>query len=472
MAVVERRQLIAGNGGKLLFRGRHHRVGMRPEKNAPQALLARNPGVVRSIFSSSSRWRRSRSNSSAGKRRVARQISHQLQDAPGEFRESGGRNRAGICAGAGPQSRAHAPQIFLDPAAGARRRAGSHHGGRNLGKSRSGMRNQRIAAPEIKLRGNFQESSAIPPTRPAGRSIVWRRCASATPPRFPDQARADGRGPRRTRPSAHRAPASANGRRTTMARLRRHEIFLREGLYLLRRYAQEAGENLVHPVRVAVEQSEARQQMHQAESRHGISAAFQHRIIIGAEFHLHGIELVEADSLLLQFLDHFVENRYGPFRREFRFVIDARHHLRGAVGFQQVGAAVDVHGDLLVEHQLAIDPSRASAVQHAVDDARDIPIGCFARRHGVANGDGGQRAELFFALPRGALRSVAARSRPRAAAWAAAECLRNISLPAGKLRPARNRRASAARRYSVRSRCGRISARRLDVAASRSAKSP
>ena len=61
-------------------------------------------------------------------------------------------------------------------------------------------------------------------------------------------------------------------------------------------------------LRIAIEQREARQIMHQAEARHvRTHSAFEHRVIVGAEFHFHRIEFVFADALVLHLANHLVE---------------------------------------------------------------------------------------------------------------------------------------------------------------------
>ena len=89
--------------------------------------------------------------------------------------------------------------------------------------------------------------------------------------------------------------------RATIARLRGTKYFLATP-DLLGRDGEKSVEYRVDAFRIAVEQSEAREVVHQAEAGHvGAHAAFEHRIIIRAEFHLHRIEFVERYSLLLHF---------------------------------------------------------------------------------------------------------------------------------------------------------------------------
>ena len=100
---------------------------------------------------------RSRSNSSAGKRSIAREIGHQIENTFGKFRKPGKRNGAGIRARVRAQIGAHAAQIFFDLAAGARSGAGAHHRGGHFGEARRAMRDAGVSAAEEKLRGNFRE---------------------------------------------------------------------------------------------------------------------------------------------------------------------------------------------------------------------------------------------------------------------------------------------------------------------------
>ena len=80
---------------------------------------------------------------------------------------------------------------------------------------------------------------------------------------------------------------------------------------------------------------------------------------------------------------------------EFGLVENARDHLRGAVGFDDVRAAVGFDGDLLFEDEAAIDAPDAAAVQRAIENRRGVPIGIAARRNGVTDGDGREWAEFF-----------------------------------------------------------------------------
>src|SRR5579864_1039406 len=98
----------------------------------------------------------------------------------------------------------------------------------------------------------------------------------------------------------------------------RDEIFLRDGLRLRGGDGEEAIEHRVDAFRIAVEKRETCEIVHEAEARHiGTHAAFEHRVVIGAEFHFHGIELFGTDSLLLYVLNNGVESGDGCVARIF-----------------------------------------------------------------------------------------------------------------------------------------------------------
>ncbi len=64
----------------------------------------------------------------------------------------------------------------------------------------------------------------------------------------------------------------------------RDEIFLRDGLHLRGRDGEKAVEHRVDAIGIAVEKREACEIVHEAEARHiGTHAAFEHRVVIGAE---------------------------------------------------------------------------------------------------------------------------------------------------------------------------------------------
>src|ERR1700733_2692912 len=92
----------------------------------------------------------------------------------------------------------------------------------------------------------------------------------------------------------------------------RDEIFLRDGLRLRGRDGEETVEDRVDAFRVAVEERETCGIVHEAEARHvRTHAAFEHRVIIGSEFHFHGVELFGADSLLLDVFNNGIKSGDG-----------------------------------------------------------------------------------------------------------------------------------------------------------------
>ena len=92
-----------------------------------------------------------------GERCVAREIGHQIEKAGGKFREAGNGNGAGIRTSVSAETASHAAQIFFDAAAGARFGSRANDRGRDIREARSGLRDHRISAAEIELRGNFRK---------------------------------------------------------------------------------------------------------------------------------------------------------------------------------------------------------------------------------------------------------------------------------------------------------------------------
>ena len=131
--------------------------GCSPKRTRRRRSLARKPGVVRSMRSSSKRWRRSRSNSSSGNEalRARSAISSRMPSENSARPDSG--NGARIGAGVRAEARAHAAQILFDLAAGARGGAGADDGGGHVGQAGRAMRDDGVAAAEIELRGDFRE---------------------------------------------------------------------------------------------------------------------------------------------------------------------------------------------------------------------------------------------------------------------------------------------------------------------------
>ena len=330
---------------------------------------------------------------------MARKIGHQFEDAGRKFGEARGGNGAGIGAGVRAEAGAHAAQIFFDAAAGARRGAGANDGGRHFREAGRGVRDDGVAAAEIKLRGDFRKRARLDED---DLQAVRQRANGALGPgdrAFGTEGRrldakhggCGGRG--------HRAPPGVTGRRTRTARLRGTRYFFAKACTCSGVTARNPSRIVFTRLRIAIEKSEAREIVHQAEARHvGTHAAFEHRVVVRAEFHFHGIELVERDSLLLNLLDDFIEDGDRSLRSEFRLVEDARDHLRGTVGVEDVGAAVHIHGDLLFEDKLAIDATGAAAVQDAIENPGGVPIGGSAGGQGITDGDGGKRAEFLFDL--------------------------------------------------------------------------
>ena len=145
---------------------------------------------------------------------------------------------------------------------------------------------------------------------------------------------------------------------------------------------EETVEHRVDAFRIAVEECEACEIVHEAETRHvGTHAAFEHRVIIGAKFHFHGVEFLGADSLLLNIFNNGIESGDSGVTGVFGTMKDARDHLRGAIGIEGVVAAVGFERDLLFEHELAVDAE--SALGEALSAWLGEPFADAALRHNI-----------------------------------------------------------------------------------------
>ena len=120
---------------------------------------------------------------------------------------------------------AHAAQIFFNAAAGARCGPGANHSGRHFSKAGRRMRDDGIAAAEIKLRGDFRERARFDQDnlqsirQRANRALRPGDCAFRREGRRlgAKNCGCGGRG--------HCAPPGATGRRMRTARLRGTRYF-------------------------------------------------------------------------------------------------------------------------------------------------------------------------------------------------------------------------------------------------------
>ncbi len=161
MLAVELLELLALVGRDLLFRRRNDGVGMLAEEHAAEALVRQKGGRGALDAQALDFAAALALEFLGGKRRVAREIGHQLEDALGKFGKPGKRNGAGIRAGVRAEIGAHAAQIFFDLAAGARSGAGANDGGGDFREARRAVSDDRVAAAEEKLRGNLRERAQL-----------------------------------------------------------------------------------------------------------------------------------------------------------------------------------------------------------------------------------------------------------------------------------------------------------------------
>ena len=118
---------------------------------------------------------------------------------------------------------------------------------------------------------------------------------------------------------------------------------------------------------------------------------------------MHCFELVAINSLLAHGFDDGVVGGERLVVGNFRLVEQARDHQRGSVVVEEIAdrildAAGGVHGDLLLEHELAIDAAGAASVQGLIEHGQRVPIGRAAFGRAIADGDARQRAEFFLDL--------------------------------------------------------------------------
>ncbi len=152
VGAIEVGELIARESGELLFGGRDDGIGMLAEEHSAKA------------FAGEKSWRSALDSQFLealaalalelifGKRGVAREVGHQLEDAGRKFGETGRGNRAGIGSGVRAEASAHAAQILFNAAARARGGSGANDCGRHFSEAGCGVRDDGVPAAEIKLR--------------------------------------------------------------------------------------------------------------------------------------------------------------------------------------------------------------------------------------------------------------------------------------------------------------------------------
>ena len=138
--------------------------------------------------------------------------------------------------------------------------------------------------------------------------------------------------------------------------------------------------------------------MHQAVTRDVTAvAAFQRGIVVGAQFHLDGLEFFFGDAFFLISRITAVVSGKSRLRWILGLVQNARDHQRGTVVVENIAdAAFGLDRDLLFEHEAAVDATRRG-LREAPDRAspwRTIPA-CGVRAS-VSDGDAGQRTEFLL----------------------------------------------------------------------------
>src|SRR5262249_8998850 len=109
------------------------------------------------------------------------------------------------------------------------------------------------------------------------------------------------------------------------------------------------------------------------------------------------IEFVFGERRILHFTNHVVKSVECFLARVFRLVEKSRNHLRWTVVAENViDPAVGFDRNLLFEDELAIHAARSPSMQRLIEQSHGVPLRGTAWRNRIANGHGGQSAELFF----------------------------------------------------------------------------
>src|SRR5579862_1158065 len=179
------------------------------------------------------------------------------------------------------------------------------------------------------------------------------------------------------------------------------EHFLSDVADLRRSDGEEVVKDGVDALRVAVEESEAGQVMHQAEAGHvGAHAAFEHGVEVGTEFHFELPKLGFGDAFVADAGYDLVESGDGLLGGVFGLVQHAGDHEGWAVVVEEVAggvmdAAADFESDLRFEDEAAIEAGGAAGVEGAIEHAGGEPAGSGACGRGVTDGDGWNLGEFF-----------------------------------------------------------------------------
>src|SRR5712672_1458153 len=139
--------------------------------------------------------------------------------------------------------------------------------------------------------------------------------------------------------------------------------------------------------------------MHESIARHAAAAAFQSRVIVGAEFDFELVEFILRNAVLLDLANNGIKLGKRSVAGVLGLVQNLRHHLRWAVVAEDiVDAAIDFDGDLLFKDEVAIHAAGAASMKSLIKQGHCIPFAGSARWNCVTNSHRRQRAEFFFNL--------------------------------------------------------------------------
>src|SRR5712672_522446 len=139
--------------------------------------------------------------------------------------------------------------------------------------------------------------------------------------------------------------------------------------------------------------------MHESIARHAAAAAFQSRIIVGAEFDFELVEFILRNAALLDVPNNGIKLGEGSVAGVLGLVQNLRYHLRWAVVAEDiVDAAIDFDGDLFFKDEMPVHAASAASMKSLIKQGHCIPFAGPARWNRITNSHRRQRTEFFFDL--------------------------------------------------------------------------
>src|SRR5437016_6000733 len=124
--------------------------------------------------------------------------------------------------------------------------------------------------------------------------------------------------------------------------------------------------------------------MHESIARHAAAAAFQSRIIVGAEFDFELVEFILRNAVLLDLANNGIKLGKRSVAGVLGLVQNLRYHLRRAVVAENiVDSAIDCDGDLLFKDEMTIHAASAASVKILIEQGHCIPFVGAARSHRI-----------------------------------------------------------------------------------------